>query len=295
MHKLKVPEWCCAIRFNNDGENIIDGSSTKFVAIKDPYRYWTADPFLFEKDGILYVFVEMFDRIKRKGLIGYRKIVNGKIGNLNIAYEGDCHLSYPLIYEEDGNIYIIPESSKGRKLVRLKATNFPDKWEEELLRDNDRLVDTTMLQLNSEKYYFSERVLFNNRFDRVDLFYDVEGELIECKNNPVKIDPNNARGAGRVFKYNDMLLRPAQNCGKDYGEKLNFNKIINLSREELEEELYKTISIEEVKIDKPGKYIGIHTYNSLGNVEVIDLKTSDSFNALNVAGGILKRARLYFK
>ena len=60
MRKLSVPEWCCAVRFNQDGgTSILNDTETEFTVIKDSYRYWTADPFLAEENGKYYFWGDM--------------------------------------------------------------------------------------------------------------------------------------------------------------------------------------------------------------------------------------------
>lgn len=46
----------------------------------------------------------MFDRLKSKGLIGYREINGDKIGKMKIAYEAEHHLSFPYILNTKMNI-----------------------------------------------------------------------------------------------------------------------------------------------------------------------------------------------
>ena len=234
---LLVPEWCCAVRFNeNDNTSLLNNTEKKFVVLKDTYRYWTADPFLICHEGKYYLFFEAYDRLKRKGLLGFREITKQKIGKINIVYEADSHLSYPYIYEENGIYYIIPESKESGELVKLKCVDFPFKWELDSVIAKKALVDTTLFLFNKEKYYISEKVIFSGRFNRVDLFYEDNGIFKECPNNPVKDDVNNARGAGKIFKYKGNYIRPAQNCGKYYGERLNFNKIVDISKDTYKEE-----------------------------------------------------------
>lgn len=83
MRKLSVPEWCCAVRFNQDGgTSILNDTETEFTVIKDSYRYWTADPFLAEENGKYYLFFEVYDRLKRKGVLGYREITKNSAGKI---------------------------------------------------------------------------------------------------------------------------------------------------------------------------------------------------------------------
>lgn len=296
MRKLSVPEWHCAIRFNNGEQTVlIDNVETEFILIKDSYRYWTADPFLVKNGDKYYLFFEAFDRLKRKGVIGFREIISGSFGKINVVYEADSHMSYPFIYKENDTFYMIPESKDSGDLFRLKCVDFPHKWEMDKLISSKPLVDTTILDFNGTRYYVSEKVDVPGVFNRVDLFYEENGKFKECENNPVKDDVNTARGAGSFFEYNGMLVRPSQNCGKSYGEKLNFNQVIDISKVGYREKLIKSVSVSDLNIDTSKKLVGIHTYNRLDNIEVIDVKTADNFNILNYIGALLKRIRRVIK
>ena len=291
MIKLRVPEWCCAIRFNSKSSNIIDDTDAKFTVIKDSYRYWTADPFLFKKEEKYYLFFEMFDRLKRKGLLGCREISENGFGKMRIIYECRNHLSYPYIFEYDDDIFIIPECEQSGELFLLKCVKFPTEWKKEKVLINQRLVDTTPITFEGVNYFISEIVDDKKVFDRVDLFYEENGSFFECKSNPAKVDLNSARCAGKVFKYNSSLVRPSQDCSRFYGEKLNFNRITKISKDEYREEIIKSVSVNDIKTDGNNNFIGIHTYNRIDNIEVIDLMISDNFNVLNIIGALLKKIR----
>lgn len=298
---LLVPEWCCAIRFNEDNNVfVLDSTKTEFIMLNNSYRYWTADPFLFKNNDKYYLFFEAYDRLKRKGVIGVREISEHSFGKINIIYQSNNHLSYPFIYRENNDIYILPESCNSGELFRLRCIDFPYKWEKEKIIANERLLDTTLFDYKNRRYYISQRAGFG-AFDRVDLFYDDDnGIFTECKNNPVKVDVNTARGAGKIFNYKDKLIRPSQDCGKYYGEKLNFNEVKSITESFYEEELIKTICVSDIKVEqkrnlKKHDIIGIHTYNKLDNIEVIDLKTANNFNLFNLIGAFVKRIKKRIK
>lgn len=284
--------WCCALRTCNTC--ILDDTTSEFIVLENTKRYWCADPFLFKKNGKYYLFFEAFDRLQRKGLLAYREINGNEFGQIKIIYETESHLSYPFIFEKDDNIYIIPESNKSGELYRLKCVQFPDKWEKEKVIADIKLADTTLFSKDGIDYYLTERVDESNTFDRLDLFYEENGELKECENNPVKLDAESARCAGKVFRYNDFYIRPSQDCGKAYGEKLNFNRIDSISKEAYSEDLIKTVCYSDLCIDKYNRYSGIHTYNKLDNYEVVDLKIKNKFNFYNFIGICRKVFRKVF-
>lgn len=286
-YRTVFPEsWCCAIRFGTDSQStILNDVQTPFTVLNNTRRYWTADPFLFEYSNRIYLFFEVFDRLKRKGLLGYREITDGNIGDIRIIYEDDFHLSYPFIFQNGEQIKIIPESNKSGELFELECVSFPDKWKKGRTLLYEKLADTTVFNYEGVNYYLTERVDDSNCFDRLDLFYSDNGAIKECANNPVKTDAATARCAGKVI-YEDGVgyIRPSQDCGKAYGEKLNFNRIVSLSPQHYEEETFSCISHKDIILDRKNSFTGIHTYNRLGNVEVIDLKTKHRFNLLNFIG-----------
>lgn len=84
------------------------------VSIDDCGKYWFADPFVYEKDGVTYLFYEAFDLVQQKGLIGYSVFnqLTGEGSAPTIIIDEPFHLSFPNIFEYAGDIYIMPESCK---------------------------------------------------------------------------------------------------------------------------------------------------------------------------------------
>lgn len=298
LKKIKsvfFPEiWCCAVRFGKDGDSLLSGNGSVFSVLPNSYRYWTADPFVVKENGKYYLFFEMFDRIKRKGLLGCREISESGFGKMRVIYESASHLSYPFIYKKDGVYYIVPESNKSEELFRLRCVDFPLKWEKEKVLLHEKLVDTTIFTHNGTDFYISQRVSGDNVFDRIDLFYDHNSVIEECPVNPVKKDLKTARCAGKLFEYDGKLIRPSQNCADGYGAGLNFNEVLELSENAFKERLISMVLPEDIKLNFENHFTGIHTYNRTDNVEVIDLKIKSEINILNFVGVIFKLFKLFF-
>jgi len=69
---LFAESWNVAWRKKNR-ESILTDKITPFAIIKNSFRYWAADPFLFEHENQVYIFVELYDYIKCRGCLGYCK------------------------------------------------------------------------------------------------------------------------------------------------------------------------------------------------------------------------------
>lgn len=99
---LFAESWNIAWR-NRPVASLLEDRGTPFIILKNSFRYWAADPFIFNYNGELYIFAELYDYITRKGVIGYCKWNGVRFGRWKKVIEEDYHLSYPYIFERDGN------------------------------------------------------------------------------------------------------------------------------------------------------------------------------------------------
>jgi len=276
-----------AFRYSN--QNIIEDTEKLFNVDCNSKRYWKADPFLFEKDGVVFAFYEVFDKVKQKGMIAYSKLDNNKFTDMQIIIEDDTHLSYPFIFEENGKVYIMPESYGKNGVYVWEAVDFPNKWQLSYKLLDGHYADTTFANINGDRYYFTLDVNNKNfENDSLFIFKDEGGKLVSHKCNPVIKDNSSARPAGKIFD----LIRPSQICTNGYGQGLNFNKIIDV--ENYKEECLKTITCCDIKLDKKGRYVGMHTYNRLNNIDIIDVKT-EHFDLLNFVFYILRKIKVHIR
>ena len=277
---VNMCEWQIAIRKVTSDGMLYEGNLSEFTLIPNSQRYWYADPFLFAYKDKEYVFVEMYDRKLKKGNIGYAEIRRGRKLKFKKCLELPYHLSYPCIYEQDGNIYMIPECYQSGRIVRYKCVRFPDKWIEDITILNKIAVDTTPYEINGNIGYFSTFFESMNNQVNNNLFLIDRGS-IQC----LKKSDYTARSAGLVFTRNNKTIRPHQDCEGGYGRRLIFSQIDVLTNEEYKEsEIYCVSapddvdnSINRIKIKNRGnhKYKGVHTYNASDKYEVIDLKYYD--------------------
>lgn len=274
-------EWNIAIREKNDKflwEK--GGTSEKFTVLSNTIRYWAADPFIITFDDKDYLFFEMFDRLKGKGVIGYREINGGKISRMKIAYKAEYHLSFPFIFHYNNDVYMMPEYSEGKELFLLKATHFPDKWEKvESWMNEKRLVDSILLSYQGNIFLLTQELESGYSSDKLSLYIKQDKKWIPHKQSPVLESLANSRLAGKVFFENNQLIRVAQDCQNGYGTRLHFSNIMKLNKDEYKEEMFQTINVEDLKTDLNHKFCGVHTYNFNKRYEVIDLK---NYNRLRI-------------
>jgi hypothetical protein len=240
----------------------------KFGCLQDPEvlkppldRFW-CDPFLFLRDGVLYIFVEECLYNSGKGHISVlSRSPSGVWSGPTIALERPYHLSYPFIFESQGELLLLPETTAAGRIELYHCVRFPDQWKlDTVLIDNLPGADSTLWFQDSRWW------LFVDVKDELFLFFadSPRGPWRPHPGNPVKSDSRNSRPAGRIFRQNEDVIRPAQDCSLQYGRAVVFNKITRLTVDEFEE-----VEICRLRTPWDGK-VCCHTFNQLEGTTVVD-------------------------
>lgn len=292
LNRLAKDEWNVAFRVKSGTALYEDGGLERnFTVVGNTWRYWCADPFVVKEGGINYIFMEVFDRLKNKGLLGYVTLKNGKASKIKIIYEHDKHLSYPFITKSDGEYYIMPECNQSGKLFAVKALKFPDKWQfDKNIMDNIKVCDATTVTVNATQYMFLTPIIADNS-SLLDIYVKNDDKWRAIKANHVVNDKRIARQGGAFICTTDRTIRVSQDCSDGYGSGLNFNEIVELNENVYKERLIIKIKPNMVKTNCKRKYCGVHTYNSNDEYEVIDLKSRRK-RFTNVMGFGLRKLKI---
>ncbi len=268
MKRFFDEEWF--VMFNLDPKT--SKSMHHYKRITSPLGILWADPFVVEKEDGYYLFVE---EMSYKENVGHLAVLElDKAGNITkntTILDTGSHLSYPNIFQEDGEWWMIPESGASRKISLYKATNFPYEWKLEMhLMENVKSADTTLHYHDNKWWMFTNidedegSLLYNELF----LFSADDFRTTEWKahpQNPIVSDVKSSRPAGKIFVENGKMIRPSQNSSHRYGYGLSFNEIMTLTQEE-----YKEKEISSILPHWNKKIGGTHTYNCAGKLTVID-------------------------
>jgi hypothetical protein len=261
-------KWYIGIRRRSAAHPFDDPSNYQLLPCPEDRFY--ADPFLFEKGGKTFLFFEDFRYEEGRAVISCCELgLDGTPGEPFEVLRCPFHLSYPFVFEHEGEIYMIPETRGNRMVELYRATNFPTAWTAEavLLRDV-HVVDATIHKVNGKFWMFAGVSNGNySNSDELCLFFAdaLKGSWTPHVANPVVSDVRRARPAGRLFYDEGRLIRPSQDCGKAYGYGLVFSEVVTLRETEYEE---RQIS----RLD-PGVVegcVGTHTYNRTEQFEVVD-------------------------
>ncbi|WP_276390442.1 glucosamine inositolphosphorylceramide transferase family protein [Eudoraea chungangensis] len=224
--------------------NFLNSDLKELKPIIPPKNEFWADPFLFMYKGITYVFYETYEYHTKKGKISCGVLEDGDITNVVDVLNLDYHLSYPYIFEEDGEIYLMPETLENMRLEVYRCVQFPNKWElistafeGEMVADaffyNDKM-NQNWLFINKKKTDYlpinSELYIYKTDGPKLNV-------LLPHTENPVYIDSRVARNGGGIFRYKNDIFRPSQrNIDGVYGKALNINKIHELTIDSFIEE-----------------------------------------------------------
>lgn len=242
-----------------------------FQIIPAPPYGWTADPFLVEYEGELYLFAEIFlFKTERNGKIGFCKYDGNTFGEWTISMDRHWHLSYPNVFVKDGRLYMCPESYQSKEVSVYELVSFPDQWRKVHTYINDvEYSDSTFCQVGDALYLFTFEMQGSGNVGR-GLLCRIEEGVIR-KTQVISQNPVGARPGGNILKMDGKYIRVAQNGVPQYGTGLVFYEVDSFEPEYSEHEI-RRIYVEDVEPAWKEKYCGIHTYNTLGDMTVIDLK-----------------------
>ena len=125
--------WNIALFILSEEENLLDcvkrNPDRRFTPqslIRTHYHQVTgyADPFLFVHKEWLYLFYEE-ERLKAKAPLCAKRTRDLKHWeSLGVVLKEDHHLSYPNVFEHEGEIYMMPETRECDAVILYKSVNF---------------------------------------------------------------------------------------------------------------------------------------------------------------------------
>lgn len=190
--------------------------------------YIRADPFLIVVGDALYLLLEA-QRVGEPGCIeAYRSRDLTSFDYLGVVLREPRHLSYPCVWEDGGDIYMIPETAAASEMCLYEFADFPHapRRVRTLLEGSDYL-DTTVFKHASTWYLFTTTW----RGLEIHVSDDLERGAIEPHPmNPITDDPRRRQCGGPLLAADGRLYRMAQDGTARYGGNLQAFEITALSR-----------------------------------------------------------------
>jgi hypothetical protein len=210
--------------------------------------------------------------MNNKGVLSVFLLQGECFVKLGICLEEPFHLSFPNVFSDEGEIYMLPESSENRDIRLYKAMDFPLRWKlEVVLMNNVSAVDSLIYKHENMYYLLTSIDLYGLGDHATNLFLFFSPHLnstnwISSRNNPIITDSGKGRNAGRLEPRLDSNMRLAQSSILNvYGNELNLLEIKKLTLNEFIE-----IKIEKPNLKVPLNAIGHHHLSSIGDIKVYD-------------------------
>jgi len=200
-------------------------------SVSDVDAEFVADPFMVQRGGRWYMFFEVLNRDTGRGQIGLAVSDDGLQWTYQeIVLSEPFHLSYPYLFEWDGQHYMVPETL-GAEAVRLyRADNFPVQWSciGEMIKG--RCSDPSVFRFRNMWWMFVCSTPYQHDTLRLYFSENLAGPWREHAASPiVECNKTKARPGGRVLVLDSKIIRFAQDCIPRYGSQLRAFEISELT------------------------------------------------------------------
>jgi hypothetical protein len=194
-----------------------------------PARF-VADPFLWPAPGGgWHLFFEVLNASNGRGEIALARSADGLDWTYDrIVLAEPFHLSYPLVFEWDGQIYMLPETWKDGAVQIYKAHDYPYDWRPHARLIEKPHVDSTLFRRDGRWWILASNVDSRN----LHLYFSdhLDRDWTEHPQSPVVLNNRQtARLGGRAFEADSRLYRVAQDCLPRYGYQVRLFEISTLT------------------------------------------------------------------
>jgi hypothetical protein len=237
-------------------------------------RYW-ADPFVYTRGGRTYCYVEDLDQQTNRGHITALELDGAQVVELGVALREPFHLSFPFLFEHQGELYMCPETSAAGEVRVYRSVEFPLRWElAQVLMRGVSAADPLLFEKGGRWWLLVniDEAATGDHCSELYLFSadsPLSARWTPHPRNPLLIDSIGGRNGGLVID-GDKRYRLGQCQGFDrYGESLRVYEITELSPERYAEEL-----VGEIKPDFRRGLRGTHHLSTDGTTTVVDHATA---------------------
>jgi len=273
LHLDQVKHWRVAVRhrgrFLDEAAYLGDPLDTfGFEWLMSPRGRYFADPFLFSHGGTTWLFVEEYDYRAEKAWIAVAPLTQGTPPHFRECLVRPSHLSFPVVFEDAGDVFMIPEAAGANEVTLYRARHFPYVWEPEKVLLKGDYVDTVVWRAAGRWW------LLTSIRDRSEpaatraILLSSDSLHTEWRIHPASPlfgDAARARNGGGIIQRDGKVFRISQDCSVEYGRSFSINEVTCLNEMTYEERPVGTLTPDRL----PGA-IGTHTYSRAGDWEAID-------------------------
>jgi hypothetical protein len=268
----RINQWAMAFYRDPSGAKGPAIAPGEFTELVPPRNYDWADPFPVRVGDTDWLF---FEELEYARGIGHLSVA--PLGRKHFMAKPEpiivepFHLSWPFVFQHEGEHYILPETASEGCVRLYRATRFPYEWSRDrVLLEGSTAVDPTLIQIGGRWWLFVCDLDDGKQpWGELHLYYSDSpfGPWTPHRRNPVVSDVSHARPAGRIFQQGDAWYRPAQDCSVDYGYALSLMRIDVLSPDE-----FRETKVTSLAPTWGPRLCGVHTLNHCEDVTLIDFR-----------------------
>ena len=192
---------------------------------------FVADPFMMQRAGVWYMFFEVLNQATGRGEIGLATSSDGSSWTYQqIVLAEPFHLSYPYVFEWQGECYMLPETLAAQAVRLYRAETFPTRWSCVGSLIEGSCADPSICQRDDKWWMFACTTPYQHDTLRLYFADELFGPWREHPANPiVSGNKHNARPAGRVLTFEGKIIRFSQDCVPVYGTQVRAFEIQKLT------------------------------------------------------------------
>lgn len=218
--------------------------------IKDP-KVINADPFLFVYNDRLFLFYEetTFRRPGGRLMMVSTDDLTTWTEPVQISDDDSMHFSFPYVFEDENEVYMIPETGWVGEIRLYKAVSKDlSKFElDSVLMKRQRKEDgiifdfaDNVLYKDNGIYYLFTSILDSKGYElQLYISDSLKGPYRPHPSSPICHDSEYGRNAGSLIACNGRLYRPTQDCSRTYGGQVNVMEVLRMTPEYYEEKIFK--------------------------------------------------------
>lgn len=244
---------------------------------EEGWRKFLADPFGVWRDGRLHLFVEAYDYRTRHGVIELLELGADFLPiRRSVVLREPWHLSYPQIFEAEGETWMLPEAYRSGAVTLYRAASFPDVWEPVVRLELDTpAIDATPFR-HDGLWWLAYSPTGPQRWKqgRLHLAFAerLTGPWRTHPGNPVRDDLASSRPGGTAWIEQGLPCLPMQDCTRTYGGGIRKLTVLRLDSERFEAQASLPIGLPP---DVGAYSQGLHTLSACGPVTLFDVKRID--------------------
>ncbi len=206
--------------------------------VHDVDAEFVADPFMIRVGGRWSMVFEILERSSQLGVIGLASSADGLRWRYEqVVLREPFHLSYPLVFEHQGQLYMVPETLAANCVRLYQADPSALRWRHVADLIEGQHADSTLIHHGGRWWMFTCSTPYQNDCLRLFGAPELRGPWREHPASPLVLDDRRrARPGGRILvDERGRLLRFAQDCRQIYGQALGAFEIVELDEQRYRE------------------------------------------------------------